>query len=152
MGAMQPMSHRISHSSHVRGDHYFCALCFLGSWLTTLICRDMRNLKLSCCCDLDIGAGCKLSDEQFFYWKMLTWCSWDFHRSVFFHWSCGCVIFRMELLEENKRGRKERGGSSSLWNDQSTWETVKWEVQSPLWVNPSKTSQINAVISQADGY
>lgn len=149
MAAMGPMSHRISHSSHVRGDHYFCAPC---SWLTTLICRDMRHLKLSCCCDLDIGAGCKLSDEQFFYWKMLTWCSWDFHRSVFFHWSCGCVIFRMELLEENKRGRKERGGSPSLWNDQSTWETVKWEVQSPRWVNPSKISQINAVISQADGY
>lgn len=148
-----PVSRRISHSSRVRGDHYFYALCFLGAWLTTPVCRNMRHLKLSCYRNLDVGAGCELSDERFFCWKMLTCHSWDFHRSVFFCWSYHCVIFSMELLQEKiKGGVGEKRKGRKLWNNQSTWETTKWEARALLWVCLSKTSQIIAVISWADGF
>lgn len=42
-----PVSHQISHSGHVRGDHYFYAPRFLGAWLMILICRNMRHLSLA---------------------------------------------------------------------------------------------------------
>lgn len=144
----------ISHSSRVRGDHHSCAPCSLGAWLTTLICRNMRHLKLSCLWNLDVGAGCELSDENpfFFCWKMLTRHSWDFHR-VCFSIEVRVVWFLVQSCWRGKREkRKEKGESSALWHNQSTWETTKRGAWALLWVCLSKASQINVTVSWANSY
>lgn len=116
MAATGLLSCWISHSSHVRGDYYFCAPCFLGAWLMILICRNVKHLMLSCCCDPDVRAGCKHCHEPFFCWKLLT--PLRFSQRY---------VFPLNLW---------------LWdfvNSQSPWKTTaKQEAWFLLWVSPSK--------------
>lgn len=120
MAATGLVSRWVSHSSRVRGDHYFCAPCFLGAWLMILICRNMKHLMLSCCCDPDVRAGCKHCDEPFFCWKLLT--------PMRFSQKC---VFPLNLW---------------LWdfvNNQSPRETTaKQEAWCLLWVSPSKLPKL----------
>lgn len=130
MAATGLVARWLSHSSRVRGGHYFCAPCFLGAWLMILLCRNVKHLMLSCCCDPDVRAGCKHCSEPFFCWKLL--------KLLRFSQNC---VFPVKMW---------------LWdfmNNQSPWETTaKQEPWSLLWVSPIKPSQIKEVMAWANGY
>lgn len=79
--AMRAVSCWISHSSHVRGDHYSCAPCFLGAWLTTLICRNTRHLKLA-------ASGILVLEQAVSFW----WKSF-FFSSVGKRWLATAEVF-----------------------------------------------------------